>query len=90
MIFADEEDDSNEVDSPEIDPYELIDPVDILSKLPKDFYENLEAKKWQVRKEALETLDTLVKNPKLESGDYGECVKALRKVSVPKPITHYF
>ena len=24
-----------------IDPYELIEAVDILSKLPKDFYENL-------------------------------------------------
>lgn len=39
-----------------------------------------EAKKWQERKEALEALETLVKNPKLEAGDYGEVVKALKKV----------
>ncbi|KAK2583775.1 hypothetical protein KPH14_009682 [Odynerus spinipes] len=65
---------------PDIDPYELIEAVDILSKLPKDFYEKLEAKKWQERKEALEILEKLLLNPKLESGDYGEMVKALKKV----------
>ncbi|XP_053980065.1 protein mini spindles [Hylaeus volcanicus] len=65
---------------PEIDPHELLDPVDILSKLPKDFYDKIEAKKWQERKEALEALETLVKNPKLENGDYGDVVRALKKV----------
>ncbi|XP_014474078.1 PREDICTED: cytoskeleton-associated protein 5 isoform X2 [Dinoponera quadriceps] len=65
---------------PEIDPYDLLSPVDILSKLPKDFYEKIEAKKWQERKEALEALETLVKNPKLENGDYGDVVRALKKI----------
>ncbi|OXU27451.1 hypothetical protein TSAR_002490 [Trichomalopsis sarcophagae] len=72
-----DDDDGNQVD---IDPYELIDPVDILSKLPKDFYDKIESKKWQERKEALEALETLVKNPKLENGDYGEVIRALKKV----------
>ncbi|XP_025159861.1 protein mini spindles isoform X2 [Harpegnathos saltator] len=65
---------------PDIDPYDLLSPVDILSKLPKDFYEKVEAKKWQERKEALEALETLVKNPKLENGDYGDVVRALKKI----------
>lgn len=39
-----------------------------------------EAKKWQERKEALEALDALTKNPKLEAGDYGDLVRALKKV----------
>lgn len=65
---------------PDIDPYDLLSPVDILSKLPKDFYEKIEAKKWQERKEALEALETLVKNPKLENGDYGDVVRALKKI----------
>ncbi|XP_020296342.1 protein mini spindles isoform X2 [Pseudomyrmex gracilis] len=65
---------------PDIDPYDLLAPVDILSKLPKDFYEKVEAKKWQERKEALEVLETLTKNQKLESGDYGEVVKVLKKI----------
>lgn len=59
---------------------DLIDPVDIISKLPKDFYEKLEEKKWQIRKESLEALEPLVQNPKLASGDYGELVRALKKV----------
>lgn len=67
-------------DAEEIDPIDLIDPVDILSKLPKDFYEKLEAKKWQERKEALEALEPLLQNPKLQNGDYGDLVKALKKV----------
>ncbi len=66
--------------SPDIDPYDLLDPVDILSKLPKDFYEKCEAKKWQERKEAMEALETLVANPKLEAGDYSDLVRMLKKI----------
>lgn len=75
-----EDDDDQESAAVDIDPYELIDPVDILSKLPKDFYEKVEAKKWQERKEALEALETLTKNPKLESGEYGDVVRVLKKI----------
>ncbi|XP_037049831.1 protein mini spindles isoform X3 [Bradysia coprophila] len=72
-------DDANEP-AADIDPMDLIDPVDILSKLPKDFYDKLEEKKWQLRKESLEALEVLLQNPKLANGDYGDVVKALRKV----------
>lgn len=41
-----------------------------------------EAKKWQERKEALEAVEALTKNPKLENGDYGDLVRALKKVNV--------
>lgn len=64
---------------PAVDAYELLEAVDVLSKLPKDFYEQLEAKKWQERKEALEKLLELAGLPKLEAGDYGDLVKALRR-----------
>lgn len=63
----------------EIDPFDLIEAVDILSKLPKDFYERCEAKKWQDRKEAVEQLFQLTSKPKLESGDYSDLVKVLKK-----------
>ncbi|XP_030764641.1 protein mini spindles isoform X1 [Sitophilus oryzae] len=79
-INGDDNEDEIENTPQEIDPYDLADPVDILSKLPKDFYEKLEAKKWQERKETLEALETLTKNPKLENGDYGDVVRALKKV----------
>lgn len=84
LEYGGEEDgDDGGVEEPEeaaIDPVDLLDPVDILSKLPKDFYEKCEAKKWQERKEAIEVLQQLTLNPKLESGDYGELVKVLKKV----------
>uniref|UniRef100_A0A8D2LMZ9 Cytoskeleton associated protein 5 n=1 Tax=Varanus komodoensis TaxID=61221 RepID=A0A8D2LMZ9_VARKO len=64
----------------QVDAYELLEAVEILSKLPKDFYDKIEAKKWQERKEALEAVEVLVKNPKLEAGDYADLVKVLKKV----------
>lgn len=75
-----EADDNDGVPEQQIDPYELLDPVNILAKLPADFYDKCEAKKWQERKEALEALEELCKNPKLENGDYGELVRTLKKV----------
>ncbi|XP_067850163.1 cytoskeleton-associated protein 5 isoform X2 [Heptranchias perlo] len=78
---AGDDDEGDEEDAaPVVDAYELLEPVEILSKLPKDFYDKIEAKKWQERKEALEALEVLVKNPKLESGDYADVVRALKKV----------
>uniref|UniRef100_A0AAQ4PNR4 Cytoskeleton associated protein 5 n=1 Tax=Gasterosteus aculeatus aculeatus TaxID=481459 RepID=A0AAQ4PNR4_GASAC len=63
-----------------VDPYELLEAVEILSKIPKDFYDKIEAKKWQERREAVEAVEALTKNPKLENGDYGDLVRALKKV----------
>lgn len=84
---SNENDDDAEVDGDDandnvadVDPMDLIDPVDILSKLPKDFFDKLEEKKWQLRKESLEALEVLLQNPKLANGDYGDVVKALKKV----------
>ena len=74
----DEEEEEPSQDS-EIDVFEMLDPVEILSKLPKDFYEKVEQKKWQERKEALDALHGLVQHPKLQPGDYNELVKVLRK-----------
>lgn len=73
--------DSGDEAGADIDPYDLLDPVDILSKLPKNFYEKLEEKKWQERKEAMDGLEKLLTDsPKLEAGDYGDLVRALKKV----------
>ncbi|KAM3919905.1 cytoskeleton-associated protein 5 isoform 1-T1 [Leptodactylus fuscus] len=76
---ADGDDGEDEV-VPQVDAYELLEAVEILSKLPKDFYDKIEAKKWQERKEALEAVEVLVKNPKIEAGDFADLVKALKKV----------
>lgn len=82
-VNQDGEEEEDEDDEPnqdnELDVFEMLDPVEILSKLPKDFYEKVEQKKWQDRKEALDALFGLVQNPKLQPGDYIELVKVLRK-----------
>lgn len=46
-----------------------------------------EAKKWQERKEMLEAIEKLVTdNQKLLPGEYGDLVRALKKVSVAAPL----
>lgn len=71
------EEDTDEVDDIE----EHIDPVNILSQLNKNFFEKLEAKKWQERKEAIDMLEGILsKALKIESGEYGDLVRALKKV----------
>lgn len=63
------------------DPEEHIDPVNILGQLDNDFYEKLESKKWQERKEGIDKLEGLLANSlKLESGDYRDLVRALKIV----------
>lgn len=63
------------------DVEETIEPVNILCQLNKDFYEKLEAKKWQERKEAIDMLEGILsKALKIESGEYGDLVRALKKV----------
>lgn len=66
-----------------MDPMDLMEAVDIIPKLPKDFKEKIEAKKWQDRKEALEALQNiLTQNPKLANGDYHELINDLKKVRI--------
>ena len=73
---AKEEDEAEE----ESDPFDLLDPVEILDKLPKNFYELVEEKKWQLRKEALDALLPLSQSPKISpNGDYNDLVRVLKK-----------
>ncbi|RUS89220.1 hypothetical protein EGW08_003030 [Elysia chlorotica] len=60
-----------------VDPYDLLTPVDLLAQMPKNFYEQIEAKKWQERKEVLEAVHKLSENPRLEPGDYAQLVRSL-------------
>ncbi|XP_050528781.1 protein mini spindles-like isoform X2 [Daktulosphaira vitifoliae] len=71
-----------EVTNDEVDDSEEhLDPVNILCQLNKDFYEKIEAKKWQERKEAIDLLEEILsKSPKLENGEYGDLVRALKKI----------
>jgi cytoskeleton-associated protein 5 len=63
-----------------VDPYDLLEAVNVLAKLPADFYGKVTNPKWQTRKEALDELQTLTQQSKMESGDFGELIRALKQV----------
>lgn len=65
-----------------IDPWDLLDPVDVLSRLPANFQENVDSKKWTERKDGLQALcDLLTANPRLDpKANYGDMVALLKKV----------
>lgn len=80
---SDEQTEDNNQNAPveEIDPFEFIEPVEILSKLPSNFYELVEAKKWQERRDVIDNVTNLLETiPKIAPGDFNELCKALKKV----------
>ncbi|CAF1153386.1 unnamed protein product [Rotaria sordida] len=66
----------------DLDPFEMMEAVNILERLSKDFFEKIESKQWKDRKEVLDDLLTLLtQNPKPTSdSDYSELVKVLKKI----------
>ncbi|CAI2340317.1 unnamed protein product [Caenorhabditis sp. 36 PRJEB53466] len=66
----------------EADPWDFLDAFDVLAKMPESFDTNIESKKWQERKEALEgLLQLLTANPKLDpKANYGALVERLQKI----------
>ncbi|KAK3984015.1 armadillo-type protein [Cladorrhinum sp. PSN332] len=73
------EDGGEDEEPAEIDAFDLAEPQDILSKVPKDFYDNLGSSKWKERKEALEALYTIVNVPRIKDGDFNEMNRSLAK-----------
>ncbi|XP_060086364.1 cytoskeleton-associated protein 5-like [Ylistrum balloti] len=74
------DDDGGDEGEDAVDAYEMMPEVDILAQLPKDYYDKVEAKKWQERKEVLEALQKLTENQRIANGDFGGLVKTLIKV----------
>ncbi|CAA0825263.1 Protein MOR1 [Striga hermonthica] len=65
----------------EIDEYELVDPVDILTPLEKSgFWEGVKAAKWSERKEAIAELTKLASTKKIAPGDFSEVCRTLKKL----------
>lgn len=58
--------------------------VDVLAKLPEQFNEWLESKKWTERRDALQALiNEIAKTPRLDSkADYFNITQTLRNVSL--------
>ncbi|OIT28615.1 protein mor1 [Nicotiana attenuata] len=65
----------------EIDEYDLVDPVDILTPLEKTgFWEGVKAAKWSERKEAVAELTKLASTKKIAPGDFTEICRTLKKL----------
>ncbi|KAI7908148.1 armadillo-type protein [Cokeromyces recurvatus] len=77
--MGDDAQDEEQMDVDEIDAFDLADPIDITAKLPGNFYELLQSKKWQERREALDALLEQAKTPKIMDKDYSELIGALSK-----------
>lgn len=68
-------------DTQEIDEYELIDPVDVLSPLEKSgFWDGVKATKWSTRKEAVAELTKLASAKRIAPGDFTEICRTLKKL----------
>ncbi|KAL2157321.1 hypothetical protein VTH06DRAFT_6259 [Thermothelomyces fergusii] len=77
---GDDEDEGAEAEEPvEVDAFDLAEPQDVLSKVPKDFFDNLGSSKWKERKEALDALYALVNVPRIKEGDFNEINRVLAK-----------
>ena len=63
----------------EVEEIDLTEPVDILSKVPKDFLENLASTKWKDRKEALDAFFAVANVPRIKEGPYDDIIAALAK-----------
>ncbi|KKY23602.1 putative spindle pole body [Phaeomoniella chlamydospora] len=72
-----EEDDGGAAE--EVDVFDLAEPVDILSKIPKDFHDNIASTKWKERKEALDALSDVLNTPRIKDGPYDDIVRAFAK-----------
>ncbi|XP_050387830.1 protein MOR1 isoform X1 [Argentina anserina] len=65
----------------EIDEYELVDPVDILTPLDKSgFWDGVKASKWSERKEAVAELTKLASTKRIAPGDFTEICRTLKKL----------
>ncbi len=71
--------DDAEDEAPEVEEIDLTEPVDIFSKVPKDFHDNLASTKWKDRKEALDAFFAVANVPRIKDGPFDDIITALAK-----------
>ncbi|KAG7855403.1 hypothetical protein KL939_004578 [Ogataea angusta] len=71
--------DAQENSGDQLDAFDLIDPVDVLSKIPSDFKSRVESPKWKDRVEVLEEVLNEFRHPKLKNDDYMDLIRILSK-----------
>ena len=68
--------DDHAEEAPEVDAFDLAEPVDVTSKIPKDLHESLASTKWKDRKDGLDALHAAVNVPRIKEADFGELVRS--------------
>lgn len=71
----------------EIDVFSMLEPQDVLSKIAPNFNDKVSSTKWKDRKEALESVYTVINVPKIKDGDYSELVRIFSKCMKDPNIT---
>ena len=74
---VEEEDDA---DNGAMDTYAMMEPEEVVSKLPASWFTEVTDKNWKLRSEALDKLVALADQPRLKPGDFGPTVTVLRKL----------
>ncbi|KAL8866888.1 MAG: hypothetical protein Q9174_006017, partial [Haloplaca sp. 1 TL-2023] len=62
-----------------MDAFDLAEPIDVLSKVPTDFQDNIASSKWKDRKDALDALYAAANTDRIKDGPYDDIVAALAK-----------
>ncbi|KAK4473779.1 hypothetical protein MN116_003117 [Schistosoma mekongi] len=70
----------SEIPANHIDLDDMITPVEVLSKIPNEYWQQIEEKKWQDRRDALEAIERITNVPRIAPGDFTNLVKSLVQV----------
>ena len=64
---------------PEVEAFDLAEPVDVIKKMSSDFYEKLASAKWKDRKETLDDFYQVANTERIQDGHYDEVIQGLAK-----------
>lgn len=71
--------DNDDQEMEDADPMDLIEPEDVMAKVPGDLADRLSSTKWKDRKEVLDELYAAINKPKIQNDDFSEIVRLLAK-----------
>ena len=66
-------------EAPEVEAFDLAEPVDVIKKIPSDFHEKLASAKWKDRKDTLDEFYEVANTERIQDGHYDEVIQGLAK-----------
>lgn len=64
---------------PEVEAFDLAEPVDVIKKIPSDFHEKLASAKWKDRKDTLDEFYEVANTERIQDGHFDEVIQGLAK-----------